>query len=457
MSVYAIICAGAAGTEPTGDGGDGLDGGAGSPPTVNDQSFVASSNRLGQSVTGQFVGTITTSGTPTSFSIVGGSGYFAVNDSGDITVTSTGHTNIAPTRAGATYNLVVNATNLGGTSDNVTIPIKFYPDGALDAPIGTIQRPDLFEGYAGGPEWAVAGVDYYVGLPSGLTLKDPRSDTLPSGTSYSSGSHTVTIGSDNTTFELWDMSVGNGIGLVVEGANAIIRKNKFIMGSNAQVPILVNEGGDNVLITSNLIDEDGVDDAATFGGVIYVTHADATSGMTIEYNEIRNGAADMIDVGGGLNIIRYNLITNDGETTGEAHPDFVQSNPFSLPTTYTQQIAFNTMINTYAFRGDGFGVGGGQGAGIGDNECPVVGTNWLDNNIMIADGPGNPGDDLVSISYWCIIEYASLQTGATVSIQHNWADLTSAYGFGYSGGTGAHATWADNKDLNDLSALTPTA
>lgn len=434
-------------------GGGGGGGGGDGVPVITASTFIASSNKSGQAVTSQLVGNLTTTNDPTSYSIVGGSGYFAVSSEGALTVTSSGHTNIAPTRAGASYSIVVNATNETGTSSNVTVHAKFYPDGALDAPTGTIQLTTLLDGYDLRPEWQVAGVDFYVGLPDGVTLGNPTTDTLPSGASYSSGSHTVTLGSDNTTFEHWDMSVGNGVGLVVEGQNCIVRENKFIMGSNAQPLVLINDGAHNCLIERNLLDEGGHDDAETFGGLIYVSHADSTHDLTVQYNEIRNGGADFIDVGAGTNIVRYNLMTNDGQSGGETHPDFVQSNPFSLPATYTQQMSFNTMINTYGVAGPG----GGQGCGIGDNECPVVGTNWLDNNIMIANGPGNPGADQVSISYWCIIEYASLQSGATVSIQNNFADLSSAYGFGYSGGTGTHATWANNKDLNDGSALTPTA
>ena len=47
-------------------------------------------------------------------------------------------------------------------------------DGCAGAPAGTPQLPRLLQAYRSHrPKWDVAGVDYYVGMPTGTVLKDP--------------------------------------------------------------------------------------------------------------------------------------------------------------------------------------------------------------------------------------------------------------------------------------------
>src|ERR1035437_6550905 len=66
-------------------------------------------------------------------------------------------------------------------------------DGSLTAPVGgSFQRTNFFTSYAlqnmqsyvTRPPWQVAGVDYPVGIPSSVTLKDPSTASLPSGVTY---------------------------------------------------------------------------------------------------------------------------------------------------------------------------------------------------------------------------------------------------------------------------------
>jgi hypothetical protein len=410
-------------------------GGGGSAPVVNSASPVASSTNAPAAQTSQAVATLTASNTPTGWSISGCSpsctSWFAISSGGALTVTSTGASNIVPTDNGAVYTLTVAASNGAGTSAGKSIPVTFYADGALSAPTGTAPLPTLFSAtYTIRPPWKVAGVDYPVGLPSGTTLSNPTTAGLPTGCTYSSSAHTVNCVTAGVTVSGYDFSVGNGVGLVIQAANIIVQNNNFKMGTNAAVPI--NVAASNPTIQYNTIDESGVEDVNTFGGVIYVSSGSAT-GMTIEYNYLKNACCDFVDSESGTTINKYNLATYDGETAG-THPDFNQFNPTSNNT--TMQCAFNTWINTIPPS-----QVGSQGTTIGDNADPVVGTNSFDNNTLIASGSSQ------SASYWIRVYQPAVQAGATVSAQNNYADVTQAFGFAYPGSSGSSTTFANNTNL----------
>ena len=50
-------------------------------------------------------------------------------------------------------------------------------DGSANAPAGSPQLPNLLVTYgANRPAWNVAGVDYYVGVPQGLSLRKSCDD-----------------------------------------------------------------------------------------------------------------------------------------------------------------------------------------------------------------------------------------------------------------------------------------
>ena len=52
-------------------------------------------------------------------------------------------------------------------------------DGSANAPVGSPQLPNLLDSYgASRPAWGVAGVDYHVGVPQGLALKDPTTISM---------------------------------------------------------------------------------------------------------------------------------------------------------------------------------------------------------------------------------------------------------------------------------------
>src|ERR1035437_7660687 len=61
---------------------------------------------------------------------------------------------------------------------SMSVPALLADDGSANAPVGTPPLIGLLNGYAVRPRWAVAGVDYYVGTPSGTALRDPSTISM---------------------------------------------------------------------------------------------------------------------------------------------------------------------------------------------------------------------------------------------------------------------------------------
>ena len=69
-----------------------------------------------------------------------------------------------------TITYLLSVSNPAGNVITVDPPLNLG-DGSANAPAGTPQLPTLLNGYAVRPSWNVAGVDYYVGVPTGTVLK----------------------------------------------------------------------------------------------------------------------------------------------------------------------------------------------------------------------------------------------------------------------------------------------
>ena len=167
-----------------------MGGGGGSAPVVNPASPFVDSNSAGLVVAGQAVATLTATNSPTAWAIAGGLGYFAIDNSGDLSITSTGASDIVPTSGGALYTVVVNATNGSGSSPNVSIPVTIYSEAGLaGAPIVTPSSPSTTTKYAGQviatlsasnspTSWAIVGGSGYFAInSSGVLIVTPTGAT----------------------------------------------------------------------------------------------------------------------------------------------------------------------------------------------------------------------------------------------------------------------------------------
>lgn len=108
----------------------------------------------------------------------------------------------------------------------------FYPgngfaDGVSGAPTGTPQLPSLLSGYAVRPPWNVAGVDYRVGINTGVTLLDPATISTSAGAIQRVGTDHIVLSGNGTVLDGYDLSlttVGNtGFFVSVTGTNCKIR------------------------------------------------------------------------------------------------------------------------------------------------------------------------------------------------------------------------------------------
>jgi hypothetical protein len=266
-------------------------------------------------------------GTVTGFSASGGSGSGscptpAVAGTKTLTATGTGPN----TASGAAGNATVISAP-GACPDS---------DGATGASAGVPQFPSLLSGYtatingAGGLGCQVAGVDYHVGLPSGASLVVPTSGNLPAGASISG--NVVTIGSNNVTFQGFDMT---GKGLQASGVSGtIIQNNKFQVTSTCQEPILFMGGGSMTVQYNNIDGGGSTCNSAGFvnsrNGELNAEGVSAGAVITYQYNYHTNSWSDNLDISGpgsGTATIhnRFNLYYGAGYgSPAGAHPDGIQ-------------------------------------------------------------------------------------------------------------------------------------
>src|SRR5262249_6241226 len=87
-------------------------------------------------------------------------------------------------------------------------------DGSSAAPLGVAKFPSLFSLYATRPPWKVAGVDYAVGFPSGISLSDPTTSTIP-GTVIDAADHLLLVTGNGVTISGYDFSLHGGWGVGV--------------------------------------------------------------------------------------------------------------------------------------------------------------------------------------------------------------------------------------------------
>ena len=109
-----------------------------------------------------------------------------------------------------------------------------YNDGSAKAPVGNPQLPNLLSGYSVRPAWQVAGVDYAVGVPTNMTLKDPTvAANLPAGVSINSTNHVIDITANNVTLNGYDFSLHGGWGINIDPGvtGTTIENCNFSMGS----------------------------------------------------------------------------------------------------------------------------------------------------------------------------------------------------------------------------------
>ena len=330
--------------------------------------------------------------------------------------------------------LVIGLPVVSRSAGNVTTvdPPLNLGDGSANAPAGTPQHPHLLdvnspstqtfgETYAARPSWNVAGVDYAIGISSGVTLRDPTPggvlDLALAALGCSlSGANIICTG-NNATISGWDFSLHGGYSLKIKGNNDTIKNNKFALGANhASVTCLigVDSTASNVTILNNVLNGNGLINAYIGRGLI-----DAGGGgtTTIQYNSIANAFSENIvlasfDPSGVNLVLQYNVIENMGLGRADgAHGDWMQvaNNPNSNFDSLL--ISYNTFIQS--------GSVGGGGQGLTFPSQGAVASETVTNNTFVV-APGG------AVNWPVLIDTTFLSGSATVA--NNYYDNSGAYG-----------------------------
>jgi hypothetical protein len=216
-----------------------------------------------------------------------------------------------------------------------------YRDGCPTASAEFPAFPALLDRYKVRPPWNVAGVDYAVGIPSKLSLKDPRHVALPAGCSLQGT--TVTC-SGTVVLDGYDFSLNNGTTLVINDGNVTVRNCRFAVGSNqgALGKIIDVSGLANATFLNNEFDGSDIPVTPQRGQTISVLN---TGTVIFRYNYFHNSGGDMVDFSAGpqVNIIQYNVFKDIGLKT--AHSDTLQ---WCGSIISNADLSFNTIVQNVA-------------------------------------------------------------------------------------------------------------
>ena len=246
-------------------------------------------------------------------------------------------------------------TNFLVTPSNITACAQgsAYADGCSGAAAGSPQLPTILQGYATRPPWNVAGVDYPVGVPAGISLKDPTKAALPTGCLFS-GSTVTCSGGTPITLSGYDFSLHNGTSLTISAANITVQNSKFVVGTNqGSLGRIVNVTGsaNNVTFLYNEFDGASIPVTAQAGQTINIANVGT---ITFKYNYLHNSGGDMIDMGGGpqVNVFQYNMWKDIGVNT--AHADTLQW--YNSKISAGSDIGFNIVYQSVNQPGPGNGL-----------------------------------------------------------------------------------------------------
>jgi hypothetical protein len=230
-------------------------------------------------------------------------------------------------------------------------------DGFANAPTGAPQYPTYFTNLNGispypvRPPWKVAGVDYRVGINTGVSLKDPA--TISSSVATVSGSlgagqnaNTLNIAADNVTLDGYDFTLNGGY-LISAGGHL----NLTILNSKLQnFAVFMNTSSGP--LTMNYCDVNGLGASGetTFGTLVFMQ--DNVKGV-FKYNWLHDCLNDIIDMTTNDITAWFNLFDTMGYGVG-AHADGIQfagggtANNISIKfNTYVHRIATNSSPSSF--------------------------------------------------------------------------------------------------------------
>jgi hypothetical protein len=302
----------------------------------------------------------------------------------------------------------------GGGSDGASCASSFV-DGCLGAPVAAVRLPTILNGYAARPPWKVAGVDYAVGVPAGVILKDPEAvGVIPNGATINTRNHTITVMGDNVTLDSFDFGLHNGYTVIVQAAGTTVKNSHFLVGINARplgTVLNSNTSCRDLTLLNSEFDGANIAVSPQQGTTIGIF---CSGTFTVQYNYFHNSGGDMIDINNSttaeVDVIRYNLFKDIGVNTG--HEDTIQW--FNSTIGSGSLVRFNTVYQTVNKPGPG------NGLLVELSEGPAATMTGLDssNNTVISLAA-------CSTCNWGVGFYAALGGVADhVSVRQNFIDAT---------------------------------
>jgi hypothetical protein len=316
-------------------------------------------------------------------------------------------------------------------------PTSKFDDGSAGAPTGTANYPTLLNQYGGfntrvfnatdfQPAWKVPGVDYRVGINTGVVLVDAATMKVGSNGVTEISGHNIFVTVAGTTLNGWDFTTDGGWQLILQADNITVTNCKFNSGTN-NLPVVNQTNGANVTFkycefgSTGQTKDDNIDDANLYLSGI---------GGTIEYCWLKNAGADAISLNsGGAWTIRYNIFANDGMLPG-VHADFVQTQGG----TYTIDHSFNLALKAAESSGT---------QGFEYTTSNYSGGVTLNNNVMIGQAGGN-------INFPFDVEGTGV-TKANSQAENNYYDPSGSSTNGALNRSQTSAVW-----LNNFNMLTGT-
>lgn len=281
----------------------------------------------------------------------------------------------------------------------ISIKGILFQDGSANAPTGTPQFPTVLSGYVKRPPWNVAGVDYRVGINTGVSL------TAPSANAHLTiGGHTATVNAASVTVDSVDFT---DFAIQVQTANVTFTNCKFGVTSgnpSGLTDIWIGlSGGSNLTVKYCDLDYTNFTSLSRPGMINSIS-----STITVQYCRFYNGFSDAISVAGGVSTLQYNLFQQDQAFGVGAHADMWQMTGSGA----TLIAQFNTGVVNIP----GSGVDGYQAFFLA-NGSAWVGTSDCGWNTFT--GVGTPNGDATGGSYISLFGDAGL---SPYNVHDNYID-----------------------------------
>jgi hypothetical protein len=328
----------------------------------------------------------------------------------------------------------VTLTDVNGTATataTATASVAASPSASL------AQLPGLFSGYAVRPTWLVAGVDYVVGLPATTVLKNPAKISM-AGVSVNATSHIINVTGKNVTLNGYDFSLGGGWRVNVTGANDVIENSNFKVGTRELAPITAGATSTNLSVLYNTIDGGG---ATGTPSAISALISDTGTGLTVEYNWLKNAPQQVVAFKSGTLIDEFNLIQNVGFGASSSEDD-VQ---FSGGVSSGSVISFNTIYNP-PHADEPTNVG--DGLQIEAQARSTITNTEVENNTIISPGPSLTNSYLIAIQ-----QATGTNVVNGVNVESNFLDSTGADGAFYPTTNAANVAFVNNVNLKTGSVV----